>query len=220
MLANALGAQGSLTPIQQARARTLIAEQLPCLGCHELDGVGGRTAPSLTTVGQRRSAQYIRDIVTDPQARAPGAAMPRHLMPDGSRELVIRLLADRASGAEVPQPPSPAPAVEARPDGPALYAKWCASCHGTTGAGDGPDARRLPVAPARHADPAAMALRPDDSLYDVIAAGGMPWGRSVRMPAFGASLRAPEIRALVSHIRSLCSCEGPPWSRPTPAAIR
>jgi hypothetical protein len=37
--------------------------------------------------------------------------------------------------------------------------------------------------------------------------------RSPRMPAFGATLSAAEIRALVRHIRTLCRCEGPAWSR-------
>jgi hypothetical protein len=38
-------------------------------------------------------------------------------------------------------------------------------------------------------------------------------GRSPRMPAFGATLTSAEIRALVRHIRTLCRCEGPSWSR-------
>jgi mono/diheme cytochrome c family protein len=37
--------------------------------------------------------------------------------------------------------------------------------------------------------------------------------RSPRMPAFGATLSSAEIRALVRHIRALCRCEGPAWSR-------
>jgi hypothetical protein len=37
--------------------------------------------------------------------------------------------------------------------------------------------------------------------------------RSPRMPPFGGSLTSGEIRALVRHIRTLCRCEGPAWSR-------
>ena len=58
-----------------------------------------------------------------------------------------------------------------------------------------------------------MSARPDDSLFDTIAAGGAVMNRSPRMPAFGATLSAAEIRALVRHIRTLCRCEGPSWSR-------
>jgi mono/diheme cytochrome c family protein len=213
-----LGAQPALTPFDEAKARALLRAQLPCLGCHELDGEGAHSAPSLTTVGSRRSAGYITAMIADPQTRLPGAAMPRHPMPDATRELIARFLSRNARGADVP-PVTPPPAAASRPpDGAALYAKWCAACHGESGRGDGPNARDLPVPPARHADSAAMSKRPDDSLYDVIAAGGIAWGRSARMPAFGATLTAGEIRALVAHIRSLCHCTGPSWSRAGVAA--
>jgi mono/diheme cytochrome c family protein len=94
-----------------------------------------------------------------------------------------------------------------------LYSKWCASCHGARGEGDGVNARYLPTRPAVHASAAAMSARSDDALFDVIAAGGSAAGKSPRMPAFGATLSPAEIRALVAHIRELCRCEGPTWSR-------
>lgn len=216
-----LRAQTPLTAFQRAEALAILRTQLPCLGCHELDGEGGRTAPSLTTVGSRRSAAYIADMIADPQRRVPGSAMPRHDMPVAVRDLVVRFLSRGATGPDVPpvgvgeanRPGSPQ-AVAASADGAALYAKWCASCHGESGKGDGPNARYLPTAPARHADATAMSRRPDDSLYDVIAAGGLAWGRSARMPAFGGTLTGVEIRSLVSRIRTLCGCAGPAWSRP------
>jgi mono/diheme cytochrome c family protein len=229
-------AQQPPTPFEARKAKVLLRTQLPCLGCHELDGEGGKSAPSLSTVGARRSAKYIRAIIEDPQQTLPGSAMPRHPMEGPVREIVIRFLANNATGADQPAlagprsttaspsgPPSASPsgppsastaaAAPAAPNGVALYARWCASCHGASGMGDGPDARRLPVAPARHADAAAMSKRPDDSLYDVIAVGGPPYGRSARMPAFGATLSSSEIRALVAQIRLLCKCQGPAWSR-------
>jgi hypothetical protein len=58
-----------------------------------------------------------------------------------------------------------------------------------------------------------MSKRSDDALYDTIAAGGAVMNRSPRMPAFGASLMPDEMRALVRHIRELCRCQGPEWSR-------
>ena len=133
-------------------------------------------------------------------------------MPASARDVVIRFLAAGATGADVPALAA-AQGVPVAANGATLYAKWCASCHGATGQGDGPDARRLPVAAARHADATRMSKRPDDSLYDVIAVGGLPYGRSARMPAFGGTLSAAEIRELVAHIRTLCRCQGPDWSR-------
>ena len=209
--ASALRAQAAPTPHAAAYARELLRAKLPCLGCHEYQGEGGKLAPSLTDVGTRRSAAYIRAVIEDPQRRVPGAAMPRHAMPAADRERVIALLAQGAHGADVP--PVAPPATTSAIDGNALYLKWCAGCHGAAGNGDGPNAANLPVRPARHADAAMMSARSDDALYDVIAVGGAPYGRSPRMPAFGATLTPVEIRALVAQIRARCHCSGPAWSR-------
>lgn len=211
LLAAALPAQ-PLTPFQREKAKQMLRTQLPCLGCHELDGDGGRSAPSLTTVGERRSAKYIRGMIEDPQATLPGAAMPRHRMPAQVSDLVIRLLSEGAKGPE--SMPASASVSRAAATGPQLYAAWCASCHGPAGRGDGPNAKYLPVKPADHTDGVrTINQRPDDSLYDVIAVGGVPFGRSPRMPAFGSTLNPAEIRSLVAHIRTLCKCEAPVWSR-------
>lgn len=68
-------AQRALPQYEVGKAQLLLRTQLPCLGCHELDGDGGTIAPSLSTVGGRRSAAYIRAIIEDPQKTLPGAAM-------------------------------------------------------------------------------------------------------------------------------------------------
>lgn len=205
-----------LTPAATRKAELLLRDHLPCLGCHTLNGSGGKVGPDLTTVRTRRSADYIAAIVADPARVIPAAAMPRTLMLPATRDLIIRYLQTRPGNAAggVPAPASaPVPAPPATADGAALYARWCASCHGAKGQGDGPNAAALPIKPAAHADKATMSQRPDDTLYDTIAGGGAIMNRSARMPAFGASLSAGEIRALVAHIRSLCRCEGPAWSR-------
>jgi mono/diheme cytochrome c family protein len=94
-----------------------------------------------------------------------------------------------------------------------LYGRWCAACHGAEGRGDGWNAVDLPVRPDAHADPERMAARSDDALRDAIYGGGWVLGRSARMPAFGATLTPGQIDALVDHIRRLCACQGPAWSR-------
>jgi len=207
----------SITPFSKQKAEALLREQLPCLGCHKLNGEGGTIGPDLTTVRQRRSAAYVAAMIADPQLVVPGSIMPRTLMPAFTRDLITRYLQGEkgekgGKGGEGGLPPAPV-AAPAPADGSALYAKWCAACHGTTGHGDGPNAVNLPVKPAAHASREAMSARPDDSLYDTIAGGGAVMNRSPRMPAFGATLTPGEIRALVRHIRSLCNCEGPAWSR-------
>src|SRR5207245_1394748 len=79
--------------------------------------------------------------------------------------------------------------------------------------GDGYNAPFLPVPPAAHADREAMGRRSDDRLFDAVAAGGYVVNGSNRMPAFGLTLSAGEIRGLVRYIRDLCGCQGPAWSR-------
>ena len=159
-------------------------------------------------------------MVEDPQRALPGAAMPLTPMPRATRELVIRFLS-RDARDDLPAPKSPVspgaaapgvPAASAPAGGAALYSRWCASCHGATGMGDGPNAKHLPVRPAAHASAERMRERPDDSLADAIAGGGAIMGKSARMPAFGATLTRDEIRSLVRHVRALCRCEGPAWS--------
>lgn len=204
-----------MTPFAERKARTLLATQLPCLGCHELDGDGGTIGPSLTTVGARRSARYISAMIENPQRTVPGSAMPRTRMSDATRELVIALLSRNAHGNDAPStvpPANPPPAAPA--SGAALYARWCAGCHGAMGHGDGPNAARLPVPPRAHDDARRMRERSDDELYDTIAAGGAVMGMSARMPMFGATLDDRELRALVAHLRTLCRCSGPSWGRP------
>ena len=203
---------GELSPFATAKAEALLADRLPCLGCHQLDGSGGTIGPDLTTVGIRRSRAEIEQMIRDPQRVVPGTAMPRVAMPDGW----ITLLADYLSGSRADTASAqPTHAVPAPLGAPAArtYVRFCAACHGDRGEGDGSNAANLPVRPARHADARTMSLRPDDSLYDAIAGGGWIMGKSARMPPFGATLAPDDIRGLVAYIRSLCQCQGPEWSR-------
>lgn len=202
-----------LSAFARAKAEVLLRDNLPCLGCHTLNGNGGTIGPDLTTVRQRRSAAYIAAMIADPQRVVPGSGMPRTRMPESTRDVITRYLTALPGSADgaIPVAGGVSPAVT--PDGAALYKKWCAACHGEAGRGDGPNAANLPVKPAAHASREAMSARPDDSLFDTIAAGGAVMNRSPRMPSFGTTLNPAEIRALVRHIRSLCRCEGPAWSR-------
>jgi len=213
--ADILGGQG-VAPFDTLKARVLLERSLPCLGCHALGVSGGRLAPDLSTVRQRRSAPHIAAMIDDPQRVAPGSAMPRTPLSASTRALLVRYLARGAVAPALAREGAPPRAATvpsaAAVDGPALYARWCASCHGAQGSGDGVNARYLPVRPAVHRDGRVFSLRSDDQLYDAIAAGGAAMGRSARMPAFGATLTPAELRALVAHIRVLCRCRAPAWS--------
>jgi mono/diheme cytochrome c family protein len=202
-----------LSRFAAAKAERLLRDRLSCLGCHKLDGAGGEIGPDLSQVGRRRSPRFILGMISDPQGTAPGSLMPLTPMPPAQRELVASYLVYRGGPSGGTPVPPPAPRSRGAMDTPLLYARYCAACHGKTGGGDGPNASLLPVRPTVHTDRAYMSTRPDDSLFDAIFAGGYVMNRSNRMPGFGHTLTAVEIRGLVRYLRELCRCEGPAWSR-------
>jgi mono/diheme cytochrome c family protein len=202
----------SLSPFDVAKAEWLLRNRLPCLGCHELGGEGGRIGPSLSGLKGQRTPEHVYSMIRDPR----GGIMPRVPMSQATLELVASYLVQREPSTSPPV--APAPAVDAptalRADVAAnLYARSCAPCHGTRGEGNGYNAAFLPVRPTAHADKAYMSARSDDALFDAIYAGGYIMNRSNRMPPFGRSLAREQIWALVRHLRVLCRCEGPAWSR-------
>ena len=190
--------------------------RLPCLGCHELGGEGGTIGPSLSELKRLRTPAYVYAMIRDPQGTVPGTIMPRVPMGEATLELIASYLMQRE-----PTPPFPrlAPPAAPRPDSTpagataALYAQFCAPCHGVRGGGDGYNAPNLPVRPTAHADKTYMSTRSDDALFDAISAGGYVMNRSNRMPPFGSTLTRQQIWGLVAYLRRLCRCEGPAWSR-------
>ena len=203
-----------LSPFAMAKAETLLQDRWSCLGCHQLGDDGGRIGPRLDGLAHRLRPAYVRALIQNPAHLVPGTVMPASLEQPDRLDLIASYLLGRDAEWFASEPVAllPAPPDTTSP-GAALYAARCAPCHGVAGAGDGFNAPFLPVAPTMHSDSAAMSLRPDDTLYDGIHAGGWILGKSHRMPAFGASLDDGEKRELVAYIRTLCRCEGPAWSR-------
>jgi mono/diheme cytochrome c family protein len=110
--------------------------------------------------------------------------------------------------AEIPDtPPAESAAVEADAKaGKADYQIYCASCHGETGAGDGPVAQALNPKPARHNDGAYMNPLTDDYLFKVIKFGGASVGKSPMMAPLGLSDQ--QIHNVIAFVRSLAE---PPY---------
>ncbi|NNF27896.1 MAG: c-type cytochrome [Gemmatimonadetes bacterium] len=216
-----------LSPFSMQKAETLLRDRWSCLGCHQLGPDGGGIGPRLDGVSERLRPEFLRAFIEDPGHLAPGTVMPASLEQPDRLDLMASFLLQHpgtwAAGERherLALSPALDPATETEDAeapslevGEALYQRRCATCHGVTGAGDGFNAPYLPVVPTVHADGEAMSLRPDDTLYDGIHAGGWILGKSHRMPAFGGSLSPTQIRSLVLYIRQLCSCEGPAWSR-------
>lgn len=219
LLASPLFAQSSasLTAHEAARTERFLENRVACRGCHVIGGEGGAIGPALDGIGARSAYEYVVAMIQSPASTVPGTLMPRQLMPAREADRLARYLMSTAPpDASTEMPSARAPVALGAGDeesGSALYARHCAACHGETGQGDGWNALNLPVKPTPHGDDEVMRMRADDTLYDAIAGGGYVLDRSPFMPAFGQMLTPPQIRALVAHIRTLCSCEQPEWAR-------
>lgn len=214
-----------LSAFSKRKARLLLTEKLSCLGCHRLDGRGGRIGPDLSNVPSRLQPEYVLQMIKDPKRANPHSTMPRLPLDETSTRLIADFLIQQGpskvvvkeaylSPMEFPLIASPAnpPADAVRAQAGLNYAKYCAPCHGNTGRGDGFNASFMPVKPTAHADAVYMATRPDDTLYDGIHSGGAILNKSPFMPAWGGVFSPNEIKALVGWMRTLCHCQGPAWS--------
>lgn len=83
--------------------------------------------------------------------------------------------------------------------GKELYDSMCASCHGTSGKGDGPAAGALPTPPADHTDPVHSAYYSDAGRIEVIR-NGIP---GTPMAGFGAALSDADLLNLYAYVKSL-----------------
>jgi cytochrome c oxidase cbb3-type subunit 2 len=114
-----------------------------------------RQGPDLANVANRRSATWQRLHLIDPRATSPGSRMPSyaHLFAAGEEsgaDLVAYLDSlgaetARQRFAEIQSTRASAPPVDASETerGHALFALYCARCHGGEGRGDGPLAPAL-----------------------------------------------------------------------------
>lgn len=86
--------------------------------------------------------------------------------------------------------------------GKELYAARCATCHGTSGKGDGPAGIHLQPKPADFTSAAWQASVTDAHLEAIISRGGAAVGRSPVMPGAPDLAGQPEsIKALVQQVR-------------------
>jgi mono/diheme cytochrome c family protein len=85
--------------------------------------------------------------------------------------------------------------------GATIYEKNCASCHGTTGLGDGPVGRSLSPPPANLAFLSQMPMvQWDPFMYWTVSEGGAQCGSA--MPAFKKALSKDEIWAVIAYIQA------------------
>jgi mono/diheme cytochrome c family protein len=105
------------------------------------------------------------------------------------------MIADAATEAAADAAPVRARAT--LQDSSELFQRFCVSCHGKSGKGNGPAAAYLDPRPANLTDAAVVGQLSDEELLDVITNGRRT------MPAFGALLKPDEVRAVAAYVRSL-----------------
>ncbi len=88
-------------------------------------------------------------------------------------------------------------------NGKKLFTQFCASCHGTSGKGDGPAAAALNPKPRDFTDKALMSQKTDERLFSVIKNGGAANGLSPLMAPWGSVLKDDQIRDVIAYIRTL-----------------
>jgi len=84
------------------------------------------------------------------------------------------------------------------------YSRYCESCHGPRGRGDGPRAHLLEAPPGDLSDCTATRKISDRQFFQAIQQGGLAVGTSAEMPAWGGVFDTAQTRALVAYVRGFC----------------
>ena len=140
---------------------------------------------------------WIRDMWTGPAVlpQTEARALPERSVAVDAPRIMNR----REARLGLTNPLEESAAVLA--EGEALYAIYCALCHGDEGAGDGELAsayRRMPDLTARH-----VLDYPDGFVYSIIREGGR------NMPRFADALSVDERWALVHYLGTLEAAAAP-----------
>ncbi|HEY6090043.1 MAG TPA: cytochrome c/FTR1 family iron permease [Gemmatimonadaceae bacterium] len=123
------------------------------------------------------------------------AAVAAKQSPVAVRELHRHFLASLGSAGAMDLPKAPLDASEGR----ALYVKNCSSCHGVTGAGDGPAAHTLSTQPLGIGGRKLTPELTPTLAYNVISVGV----RGTAMAAFAASLTPQQRWNIINYIYTL-----------------
>ncbi len=63
-----------------------------CLGCHQMNGIGGALGPALDNVVEDKGAAYFLKKVTNPQFNNPASAMPKMPITESELEAIANYL--------------------------------------------------------------------------------------------------------------------------------
>jgi ubiquinol-cytochrome c reductase cytochrome b subunit len=74
---------------QNAVEGAMIYEAQHCNVCHQVNGTGMKTGPSLNGVGQRRTRDWLEQHFVDPQKMSPGTTMPPYKFSSRDMDRII-----------------------------------------------------------------------------------------------------------------------------------
>jgi mono/diheme cytochrome c family protein len=93
--------------------------------------------------------------------------------------------------------------VTATSRGAGGFVRYCSSCHGVEGRGDGLNAFNIKTSPRDFTDTAAMRSKSVSSIQHVIQTGGAVNGLSRDMPPWGKTLDSSSITDLGEYVWGL-----------------
>ncbi|MFI5356094.1 MAG: c-type cytochrome [Opitutales bacterium] len=127
----------SMKVIPSATEGRRLFEQKGCIGCHSVNGQGGKIGPDLNDVSLRRSPDWIMRHFLDPQSVTPGTVMPKFGFTENQARALTEFLLhlrDQKMALSLPGLISP---VER---GREVFVKYgCVGCHGPEGRGGIPN---------------------------------------------------------------------------------
>jgi cytochrome c oxidase cbb3-type subunit III len=74
-------------PGDPAHGAAIYRDKGNCSACHAIRGEGGVAGPDLSTIGDSRSAAYLRESIVDPNAAVPEAYLPVTVTPKGGQSV-------------------------------------------------------------------------------------------------------------------------------------
>ncbi len=101
-------------------------------------------------------------------------------------------------------------------NGAAIYARYCAECHGLDGEGESPDSLTSGDLAPPHDATGHTWHHADDLLIEIIRDGGI----SKRMPAFSEQLSAAQIELVIAHIKTFWTDEQRAYQAEVTEALR
>jgi len=152
-----------LSAFSMTKAETLLKDKLSCLGCHRLGEEGGRIAPGFSNIKSRLQSEFVYQMIQNPKSVVHGTIMPKIAMPQKTKKLIVNYLLQQEISKKEPSYLSlvdnPIHVFQDTNEERELYLKYCASCHGVKGDGDGFNAKYLPTSPTKFSDSVYMSKR-------------------------------------------------------------